>query len=134
MSPPTRAAILVRLDGTLADRQQRTCLDYCAARLYAVESLCVQLDDAAMLAEAGAIDVVVAAYDDRDDAAAARRIRAAGARLEYVRAPRRSIRRVGDDDLAVGMHQRGAAVEQIADFLKETTREIRALLRRAGIR
>lgn len=129
-----KAVIYIRQSGALPEQQQVACLEYCTRRRYQTESICHHPQDAIALAEAGVITVVVTAYDEEEDGELARRLRCAEVRLEYVRTPRRHVRHVRDDDLALGMHQRGLPVEQIAQVLGEDTREIRALLRRAGIR
>ena len=129
-----KVVIYIRQSGARAEQQQVACLEYCDRRRYQAESICRHPQDAVALAEAGVITVVVTAYDEEEDAELARRLRRAEVRLEYVRAPRRTVRHVRDDDLAIGMHQRGATVEQIAELVGETTRDIRALLRRLGHR
>lgn len=129
-----KAVIYVRTHGALPEQQQAACLEYCQRRRYTADSICHHPADAVALAEAGVIMVVVTAYDEDGDAELARRLHAADVRLEYVRTPRRTVRHVRDDDLAANLHQRGTPVEQIAQILGETTREIRSLLRRAGIR
>lgn len=129
-----KVVIYVRTQGALPEQQQTACLDYCQRMRYSADSICHHPADAVALAEAGVITAVVTAYDEDGDESMARLLRAAGVRLEYVRTPRRTIRHVRDDDLAINLHQRGAPVEQIAEFLGEDTREIRAVLRRAGYR
>lgn len=129
-----RAVIYIRQSGALTEQQQAACLDYCVRHRYQTESICRHPHDAIALAEAGVITVVVTAYDEEEDVELARRLRSVGVRLEYVRTPRRAVRHVRDDDLAINLHQRGNSVEQIAQVLGETTREIREVLRRLGFR
>ena len=121
------AVIIVRRDGVPTDVQQAACLTYCEAHRYKVDSITYNPGDAAAIVEAGTAQVVVAAYRRSEDRAMDRRVRQTAGRVEYVRGPV-SRHDVTDVDLVAAMHERGASVEQIADLLGESTREISARL------
>lgn len=121
----TAAVILIRRDGVPAELQEAACLGYCERNRYELDSISTDPDGAAALVETGVAQVIVAAYRRSEDKAIVRRIRTAG-RVEYVRNP--PGRQLDAVDLAVALHDRGASVEQIADLLGESTRDITATL------
>lgn len=129
---PHYAVIYVRPGGDLDERQQQTCLAYCARHRYRADSLCFHADDAARLVESGVAQVVVVAFDANGDGDLEVRVRAAGGRLEYARPPRRTIT-TEFGRLVAGMFRRGGDVPTIAQLLDQPTSEIREALRRAGL-
>ena len=128
----TRAAILIR-DGALPHQQESACLDYCHRHRYTVTTICRESADAAIVAEVGAVDVVVAAFASADDRTLEDRVVDAGGRLEYVRKPKVTAR-VDLGCVVAGMHRRGAAVADIAHLLEMDTVEVRGHLRQRGVR
>lgn len=127
-----RAVIYIRT-GAILEQQEIACLAHCTTRGYVVDSICHHPKDAIALAADGVVQVVVTAYDDTEDQQTERALRRAGARLEYVREPRRQPRHIPSADLAVGMHERGMPIEAIARLLEEDTGDVRAALRQAGL-
>lgn len=128
----TRAVIYLRPTGALPHQQQRACLDYCDRHGYEVRTLAHTAEGAARAVESGADEVVVSAHGG-DDRVLARRVAAAGGRLEYVRPPRRRIS-LDPTELIVGMHERGADVDTIAHLLDTRAEDVRGALRQPRAR
>lgn len=121
--------LLLRRGSVPIEMQERACIRYCEHTDYWIKSVTFEPTDAALAVEGGHAAVVLAAYRRSEDREMYLRVQRAGGRVEYTRsAP--TARTMGADDLVAALHERGASVEQIAELLGESTRDIGLTLSR----
>lgn len=130
--PHLPAAILILLDRPHPAKQEALALAAVTAEGdLLVVALCHRWEDCLALVVTRYILAVVSACDPGADAR--RALEAAGARIVVAREEQARVRR-DVAHLAVRMYQRGIDTQEISQILEVASRDIRAALKRAGIR